>query len=198
MKRQTTLESHDAEVIYNFIDTGEFGDCIQDQFLHKLKNFLSTDYNISGMSYPSILFDLKEYVFAENYRTIEDVLNQNRNMCTDLNHPKVIFAYFDHPIPKSPLYLAIVDKDMKKVLLHAMNMMSVDYKTTPIDTIPMTIKIDMTLFRDGKAHKTFVVSSLEYVVDTDEIRFPQQLFDVDDILERPENIFDSPKYSPQY
>lgn len=181
MKRETQLTKNDEAIVYSFVDTGKFGDCIQDKYILKLEEFLSENYIAGGMSMSYITRQPKDYAFVEHYRTICDALHPEKN----------VYAYFDYPLPISALYVGTFDKKMKAFLIHAAGQIKANYKITPIDITPITIKIDMTSFLKENFLREDAAQSLEYMHELDSIKHPTQLFDVMDTSQRPNVIYSS-------
>jgi len=189
MKRETTdLTINDKAIIYGFVDTGKFGDCIQDKYLIELFNLLSgrdlpkntSEKFISGMIFPELLHD-NSYKFVENYRQIADAFSKE----------KIVYAYFDYPIQKSALYVGTFDNSIRYSLLKAVSFIAANYKTTQVDITPLTIKIHMDSYAASTYSSMKSISSLEYITDMDEIKYPEQLFDVIDKSQRSNIIYSS-------
>jgi hypothetical protein len=181
MKRETELTINDKAIVYGFVDTGKFGDCIQDKYLIQLEEFLSDNYINGGMSMSYITRKPKDYVFVEHYRTICDALHSEKN----------VYAYFDYPVSLSALYVATFDKNMKAPLIHAVEQMKANYKMTSVGITPITIKIDMVSFLKGEFLRKDVGQSLKYLHELDSIKYSTQLFDVIDTSQQPKIIYAS-------
>jgi hypothetical protein len=132
MKRETILDAEMKKFVHTAIEQYKAGDSVHDVFLEELCNEMrggSYGIKIPGVIYPSD----KKYNFVENYRVIVDA------DCED----NAVFVYFDHPISESPVYLGTFTEDIKRQLWTTIPKLTQDFRTTPFDQSPFTVKIDM-------------------------------------------------------
>ncbi|MGV8141582.1 MAG: hypothetical protein ACP5NW_04035 [Candidatus Woesearchaeota archaeon] len=165
MKRETMLDKDREDFLYKAIERFDVGNCIHDKFLGILCRKMSCcSYGIMS---PKLIYPLDKYNFVENYRQIIDKDNID----------KIVYAYFDHPLMESKLYLSTFDDGVKRQLLGAIREISYDFRSTPYNQLPITIKISMSPFCD--------VSDLK-IMDWDK----QTLRYFDQPVISPEKIFD--------
>jgi hypothetical protein len=202
MKRETRLTKSDEEEIFNIVDKGNFGDCYQDAYLTLLCTLLDEKRTYSGMKMPYIVCDQEKYRFVDNRRSIVDIgsfvendLRESGDMIPYLREAKEIFAYFDHPIALSALYLGTFNKHLIYPMLTVVSIIGAKCNTTPLATTPITLKIDMNSFinnldvkkiKDRYVKKNLTPSSLKSDIIhastlkylSDKILGPEELFDV--------------------
>jgi hypothetical protein len=193
MRGETILNKADLETVTYFVNHRKFGDALQDLYLLDFYTYLSDQYNSRGMKKPAIVCDPYDFTFTDhikapyqeraytpgcNMRTIIDLFNP-KNDPNDLSVSLDVHVFFDYPnIPSSALYFGTFNKDMRSVIMGALEKMRANYKTTPFGLTPFTAKVDMTSFGNGEFSRTHQIQSLEYINVLNSIVQPEQLFDV--------------------
>jgi hypothetical protein len=141
MNHEITLTQNDKKQIYGFVDRGKFGDCYHDIYLDLLGSLVSVKYSKAfALKFPIVVYD-KHYHFKGNERRIEDGADRN-------DDSKMVFVYFAHPIPLSPLYFATLSNRMILPLARAASIIGAKCDSTSISGAPLTVRVDMVQFAD--------------------------------------------------
>jgi hypothetical protein len=191
MKRETKLTKSEEEMAYDLVDKSVYGACYHDKYLNLMRVLLLKEYcGASGMTNPQIVCETSSYNFLGNNRNIVDI---EGGLETSILDAKEVFAYFDHPVPASALYLGTFNKRLIYPLVNSISKVGAQCYSTPLVGAPMTFKIDMHEFKeiwDKKKEEillrhtnpsslkkdVILPSKLKYL--NEKILGPEELFDV--------------------